>query len=230
MPLAKVENMPALNCSDFLEYLGPRTEMEGERRPEADAHLRACPHCQGVVSDLEAIRNAGRELAEVAVEPPAHLWTVLRTRLEEEGLIRRPSWTERWAEWLGRLAPALPRPAVTAACLTILVAAGILISTRPAFQTNDGRWYDGTQATTASLNRALDSAELRALSALNVRNPVVAASLHNNLALVDNYIQLCQKSVRENPQSEAARDYLYGAYQQKAELLSEISERGENTR
>ena len=57
-------------------------------------------------------------------------------------------------------------------------------------------------------------------------NPVVTASLHKNLAIVDNYIALCEKSVREDPQNEAARDYLYEAYQQKADLLAQMTERG----
>lgn len=204
--------------------------MEGERRPEAEAHLRTCAHCQGVVGDLEAIGGAGHQLGEVDVEPPPSIWTALRARLEEQGLIRQPSRTRRWTEWLGSLVPSLPRPVLAGSYLALLVAGALLVRTQHLFQTNDNRWYNGTQATTVSLNSSLDSAELRTLAALHVGDPVVAASLHNNLALVDNYIQLCEKSVREDPQSEMARDYLYGAYQQKAELLTEISERGENTR
>jgi hypothetical protein len=61
-------------------------------------------------------------------------------------------------------------------------------------------------------------------------NPVVTASLHDNLAIVDNYIALCEKSVREEPESEIARDYLYDAYQQKASLLAQMTERGLNGR
>jgi hypothetical protein len=59
---------------------------------------------------------------------------------------------------------------------------------------------------------------------------VVTASLHQNLAIVDNYITLCEKSVREEPENEMARDYLYGAYEQKADLLAQMAERGEYTR
>ena len=61
-------------------------------------------------------------------------------------------------------------------------------------------------------------------------NPVVTASLHDNLAIVDNYIALCEKSVREEPENEIARDYLYDAYQQKADLLAQMTERGVNGR
>jgi hypothetical protein len=55
----------------------------------------------------------------------------------------------------------------------------------------------------------------------------VNASFQKNLQIVDKYIAMCEKSVREEPGNELARDYLYGAYQQKADLLAEMSERGE---
>ncbi len=52
--------------------------------------------------------------------------------------------------------------------------------------------------------------------------------MHKNLAIVDNYISLCEKSVREEPENEVARDYLYDAYQQKADLLAQMTERGDD--
>ena len=45
--------------------------------------------------------------------------------------------------------------------------------------------------------------------------------------MVDNAISICEKTMREEPQNEIAREYLYGAYQQKAELLASMTERGE---
>jgi hypothetical protein len=38
---------------------------------------------------------------------------------------------------------------------------------------------------------------------------------------------LCEKSVHEEPENEVARDYLYEAYQQKADLLAQLNERGD---
>jgi hypothetical protein len=57
-------------------------------------------------------------------------------------------------------------------------------------------------------------------------NPVVTDSLRKNLDIVDNFIAMCEKSVREEPENDVAREYLYGAYQQKAELLAMMVERG----
>jgi hypothetical protein len=48
----------------------------------------------------------------------------------------------------------------------------------------------------------------------------VTDSIRRNLQIVDNFIAICEKSVREQPDNQMAREYLYGAYQQKAELLA----------
>ena len=53
----------------------------------------------------------------------------------------------------------------------------------------------------------------------------VTASIRRNLGIVDNFIAMCEKSVREQPDNEMAREYLYGAYQQKAELLATATSR-----
>jgi len=36
---------------------------------------------------------------------------------------------------------------------------------------------------------------------------------------------MCEKNVREQPENEMAREYLYGAYEQKAELLAAAMDR-----
>ena len=99
-----------------------------------------------------------------------------------------------------------------------------------AKQANDSRWISGTQDSTGTLSAQLQTAERDSVSAMAGSDPVVTASLHDNLAIVDNYIALCEKSVREEPESEIARDYLYDAYEQKANLLAQMTERGVNGR
>ena len=90
------------------------------------------------------------------------------------------------------------------------------------------RWTQGTEAATQTIQANLGNFELHEVSALHGPNQAVNASFSKNLQIVDKYIAMCEKSVREEPENELARDYLYGAYQQKADLLAEMSERGEN--
>ena len=216
--------MPASECKTFAQFVGPR--IEGERRPEFESHLSVCEDCQNLLADLEAIRASARGLELEELDPPAQVWTAIRARLEQERLIRESGRAHRFAEWLGTLVPAVPRPVVAGAYIALLVAGALFVGFHHPFQQSGSGWYNGLQANTASLSSSLDSAERTTNADLRFFNPVVAASLHKNLALVDNYIRACEKSVREEPDNEMARDYLYDAYQQKADLLNEISERG----
>jgi hypothetical protein len=68
--------------------------------------------------------------------------------------------------------------------------------------------------------RDLSSVEAQAISNLQPGASEVDASLRRNLDIVDKFIALCEKTVRDEPQNEDARQYLYSAYQQKAELLT----------
>jgi hypothetical protein len=213
--------MGTIGCREFLNHVEPW--MDGERHPDARAHVHDCPHCRGLVEDFGAIQNAAHELSTLEEEPPAHLWSLLRAQLEKEGLIRnRPS------GWLRGFFGAIPRPALAGAYLALLIAAAAALSGPVHRQINDYRWIQGTE--TSQLSAHLASVEQSTIAAFPDSNPVVTASLHQNLAIVDNYIALCEKSVREEPENEMARDYLYEAYQQKADLLAQMAERGEYTR
>jgi hypothetical protein len=71
----------------------------------------------------------------------------------------------------------------------------------------------------------LDNDEAR-LSAMQLAgNSGVDVSLRQNLDIVDQFIVDCEQRVKEQPQDDLAREYLTGAYQQKAELISVMMER-----
>jgi hypothetical protein len=48
--------------------------------------------------------------------------------------------------------------------------------------------------------------------------------LRRDLKIVNDFIAVCEKAVREEPKDETARQYLYGAYQQKSQLLTAATE------
>jgi hypothetical protein len=54
----------------------------------------------------------------------------------------------------------------------------------------------------------------------------VDASLEQNLKQVDAFIADCERHLKQTPQDDLAREYLSDAYQQKAELLSAMMDRG----
>jgi len=225
--------MAVNNCKDFVTHLEAWTE--GERHPDAQVHLRDCAGCRSLAEDMDAIRTEALSWGAQESEPHPRVWTSLRTRLEQEGLIRfpeaevaipaaRPS-TENW---LSSFFARIPRPALAGAYLSILIALGFALSGPVSKQTNEARWLEGTQIATSPLSAKLNSFEQNPIASDRDLNPAVTASLQQNLAIVDNYISLCEKSVQEEPENEVARDYIYSAYKQKADLLAQIGERGEN--
>jgi hypothetical protein len=216
--------MATMGCREFLDQLD--SWMEGGQRPDARAHLSGCPDCRGIAEDLGAITTVAHSMAEEA-EPPGHLWNSIRAQLEQEGMIREPRGAEIAAPRNSRFAWfALPKYALTGVSLVALVTAGVALRGPLTRRMNDYRWMRGTQDSTSSLSASLDSVEHATVASIS-SNPAVAAALHKNLDIVDNYITLCEKSVREDPQSEMARDFLYDAYQQKANLLAQMNEQGE---
>jgi hypothetical protein len=216
--------MATIQCKDFLELIEPW--MEGERHPEAQAHLGGCGRCRALVADLDTIRAAAPHLTEAHEAPPERIWFAVRAKLEEEGYIRERGWTA----WLPKLSFGWPRPALAAAYASLLVAAALLVGIQmrhfSGAGSNEAAWLTPTQVETASLDHQLQGLDRDALPILQDHNPAVSSSLKQNLAIVDNYIVLCKKSVDEDPQNEMARDYLYDAYHQKADLLATMADRG----
>lgn len=198
-----------MECKHLLAEL-ETAGLEEHLSSAAVAHLDQCAHCSALIADLKAIRNASAELAEA--EPPARLWVSLRNQLESEGLIREPeaevvATASRPSFWL-RL-----RPAMAAAYLALIVVLGIWVST--------------------SLTPVSGPEPVAGLSVqvpdpnpFTERNPVVAASYTQGLEVIDNFIRLCEKTVREQPDNETAREYLYDAYRRKANLLAMSMDRG----
>ncbi|MGD0543402.1 MAG: hypothetical protein ABSB65_03235 [Candidatus Acidiferrales bacterium] len=219
--------MATITCKDFMDRLD--SCMGGNPPSDAEAHLRNCPDCSNLIEDLKAICSEASSWRADEIAVPPRIWVSLQSHLEQEGLIHenRPAEAAKSTWFRGWLA-ALPRPALAGAYLALLIAGAFALSHPINRQTNEA-WLAASQDSTLPL-RAQLIAEQDSFASFNNANPVVTASLNKNLAIVDNYIALCEKSVQEEPQNEVARDYLYEAYQQKADLLAQMTERGENNR
>ena len=82
-----------------------------------EAHLKSCPDCSDLVSDLKLISSEARQLA-TSEEPAPRVWARIAAELRAEGLIREPESTRpilvptspgrQWsAWWLAPVAAAL---------------------------------------------------------------------------------------------------------------------------
>jgi hypothetical protein len=81
-----------------------------------------------------------------------------------------------------------------------------------------------------SASFTLNQAELDVPNMQLAGNSQVDAALRQNLRTLNAFIAECELRLKQNPQDELAREYLYTAYQQKADLLAAMMEsgRGEN--
>jgi hypothetical protein len=217
------------------EGLGPFSEA-------TRSHLSECSACRDFVEDLTAIVSTAEKFPK-EIEPPARVWASLRNQLEAEGLIKEaalPAGVSGEPWWQGFANPFRGRAFATAAVgLVIVVAAVFQLRTdrQPSSSASTGV-IDAQNASAVndpllSSGQALVEQErdlngmLRAGSAAQIGATAdVDAALRSNLKQLDEFIAECERHLKESPNDELAREYLAAAYQQKAELLSAMIDRG----
>ena len=216
-------------CEHFEEALVQ--QLDGPLSVEAAAHLDACPPCRFLREDLQAIAVTAQEWGSEEPAPPAYLWAAIETRLHAEGLIAQPRVPEPVSQgWLSGFWNFSSRLELAGAyVLALLVAAGIAgYRVAPVADTFE------RPATTVQISRpaldglgsTLDGNMQRVVASFSPQyDSSLALSLQENLRIVDSLIAVCEKTVREHPGDPLAREYLYGAYQQKADLLAVAMDR-----
>lgn len=189
--------------------------------PEAArAHLAHCGSCQSLVEDLTTI-VATAHLLPAEVEPPARVWNSLRAQLEREGVIKGPADAARRASWWHGFADLFHTRVLATAAVGMLIAFAIGVQMhKPAATPIEAQNIYAGAAT------SLSNDEAHLLNMQLTSNSAVDVSLRQNLEIVDQFIADCEQRMKEDPRDDLAREYLSGAYQQKAQLLSAMMERG----
>ena len=211
-----------MQCQEFEAVLEQASEQP--MTAEATAHLKRCGNCRSLAADLETISTMARELSVPDEEPPARVWMQLRAQLVEEGIIRTPELqhveTAEKTGWLAGVLVWMRRPVMVAAYAAVMVfAAGL---TWLHYQNIDDPGQFPQSAVDAQ-NR-LNTLESQTMGDLQTIDPDANVKLRADLKIVNDFIAVCEKAVREQPKDEAARQYLYGAYQQKSQLLAAATE------
>jgi hypothetical protein len=210
-----------MRCQEFESVLEQASEQP--MPAEATAHLKQCENCRSLTADLEAITAMARELSVPDEEPPARVWMQLRAQLVEEGIIRTPEFQHAGPARSGWFAGALSwmrRPVMVAAYAAVMVVVAGL--TWLHYQNVDDPNQFPASAVTAQNN--LNKLEAQTMGDLQTIDPDANVKLRADLKIVNDFIAVCEKAVREQPKDETARQYLYGAYQQKSELLAAATE------
>jgi hypothetical protein len=204
-----------MNCTEFQELLPE--EFEGGRTAEQELHLRSCPVCSGLVTDLELIASEARQLQEVA-DPSPRVWASIEITLRQEGIIRDaqlgpslvPARPQRWSmAWLAPVAAL------------VLVAFGIVIYQRGPADSRLSVKQD-TQAPPALTNLQTEKKTSTAnedeqlLAAVASRSPAMQAQYASNLQNVNAYIKDAEESAQADPNDEEAQQIVMDAYEQRA--------------
>ncbi|HXP81393.1 MAG TPA: hypothetical protein VN976_15915 [Verrucomicrobiae bacterium] len=215
-----------MQCEQFEQLL--EQQDEGALPKPALAHLETCEACRALSADFSAIHDMALELGNEEVAPPERVWISLRNQLEAERLILDPQAAPRNAShassgWWS----VFQRPAVAGAFLGLVLAAASTVGYMSNFAQTSVHSQLAIQQETSAVPAADSIFKEEVLTVgsdsipgLQRQDTAVTASIRRNLQIVDNFIAICEKSVREQPDNQMAREYLYGAYQQKAELLA----------
>jgi len=201
-----------MQCNDFEQVIEQSSFVQ---LPEAArAHAADCPSCTALLADFTAILAAARGIP-AEVDPPASVWVALRAQLEAEGIIRQPEIAvgpekARWWQGFGWLTAG--RLLATTGVAALILAVGLF----RAYQPRPDR----------PVPHPISQVEPFADTASTLSVSPVDNSLRENLATVNGFIKECRKRLQEDPNDQMARDYLSTAYQQKAEILAAMMERG----
>jgi hypothetical protein len=215
-----------MQCERFEQILVRQDD--GALPKSALAHLEACEACRALSADFGAIHDMALELGTEGIAPPERVWISLRNQLEAERLIHDapsapPSVSHASPGWWA----AFQRPAVAGAFLGLVLAAASTVgywSNIPQTAVYSQLALQRETSPVPSADSVFKEEVLTvgndSIPGLQMQDTAVTDSIRRNLQIVDNFIAICENSVREQPDNQMAREYLYGAYQQKAELLA----------
>jgi hypothetical protein len=113
----------------------------------------------------------------------------------------------------------LPAPALAAAYLVVLLLAGVVITFHTATPPLPAQ-RAASPAPPVDIAAELTSAEQTMLAEMERLNPGASPIYRNNLATVNYYIDLCQRTLDQDPGNLDVRHSLHQAYTQKGDLLS----------
>jgi hypothetical protein len=190
--------------------------LEGEERPALSAHVRDCPYCYAILSDLEGIRSSSSDLA--TEEPPPRLWSNIRASLIAEGIIRQPQtfwqrWLQGWSASVG-LQNGL---AVATLGFLMVLGIGLLKAPRPETASHKASSIDLSEVASAAM--ALGSMEMSYQARAASLDPSMKETYQKSLDSLDGEIRECLDSIQQQPDNLLAREYLLAAYEQKATVL-----------
>lgn len=190
----------------------------------AREHLAQCVPCKHYMADLTAI-VATAHLFPAEIDPPERVWISIRAELESEGVIRGFSKQREAAPWWHAIAELFRNRLLATAAVGVLIVVAAVQLERPRTVVLESRENPFSSTVSILSEQEHDLANMQLASTGSSLSPV-DTSLRQNLQQVDEFIADCEQRVKEHPSDELTREYLTNAYQQKAQLISAMMDRG----
>lgn len=194
-----------MTCAEFQRVLPYIIDTGGNA--EQEEHLRECAVCADLVADLKYIADQAKLLVPME-DPSPRVWEGLQKSLEREGLVKS---APARRSLLGLPLRDLGWVAAGAAVVVLLVGIFFTRNTAPAEPTNTATMQESAASGT-------DTDDQQVLATVAQLSPDVRETYRQGLHDVNTYIQDAERSVKENPDDQSARQLLMQAYQQKAML------------
>ena len=194
-----------MTCAEFQRVLPYIIDTGGNA--EQEGHLRECAVCADLVADLKYIADQAKLLVPME-DPSPRVGDGLQKSLEREGLVksapaRRSLLGLPFRDWGW----------VAAGAAVVILLAGIFFTrtTAPAEQAP-------AVAKQQPVNGESDVDDQQVLATVAQLAPDMQETYRQGLQDVNTYIHDAERSVKENPDDQSARQLLMQAYQQKAML------------
>jgi hypothetical protein len=205
-----------MNCAEFQKVLPYIIETGGNA--EEEAHLRACPVCSDLVTDLRYIAEQAKLLLPMH-DPSPRVWDNIQGSLEREGLVRPARARGRL---LGSTTGGNLGWVAAAAVAAVLLAMGLLLYSRGG----DANVASTPTPKRSNIQQTSFSAQNdeQLLNAVAQERPQLRTTYESNLKQVNAYISDAEQQVQQDPDDEQARQHLMNAYDQKA-MIYEMATR-----
>jgi hypothetical protein len=225
----KRKQRAVVGCQEFDLKLA--AFLEGEASADVSTHAEQCSSCGSLLSDLQLIRASAKDMP--LESPPPRVWSNIRARLAEEGIIREQK--SFWRRWVPSVS-LVPRSATsTALALALMLAVMMLFkgdiqkvgSQKPVATAVVATAVPvGLSAVQSNLARTVEAMEENYKAHEASLDPSAKQVYRAGLTSLDNSIHECLDSLHKQPHNILVREYLMQAYAQKAEVLASAMEYG----
>ncbi|HEY2908398.1 MAG TPA: zf-HC2 domain-containing protein [Vicinamibacterales bacterium] len=214
-----------LVINDYVDNALPAAE-----RAEVERHLAECGACRALVGDLREIARAATGLEPI--EPPARVWPRIAEAIGQQ----EPATAERdrsYWKWLAAAA-VLVLATIVGIRFNPLSKQRAIEEPRQSASANSGRTTaaapsgDTAQTVETELrqaeehyDKAITGLEQIANANQSAFDPGTAATLHKNLAVIDQAISESRAAVHAQPNSEPAQQSLLENFRTKIAVLQD---------